>query len=114
MVSNIENLPERLKALFKIPRRDDRAATFVSELLTAVSDYAASRIPEISDDPDAVDRAMRWGFAGNGSVRVSKTLNDEPAAFHHSSRNIASFEKIPERRCEISAMVWHASSFIRR
>jgi 3-hydroxyacyl-CoA dehydrogenase len=35
---------------------------FVKDLLTSIVNYAASRIPEISDDPEAVDRAMRWGF----------------------------------------------------
>src|SRR2546425_1060764 len=59
----------------------DRAATFVSELLTSVSDYAASRIPEISDDPDAVDRAMRWGFAWEmGPFELAKTINGELVA----------------------------------
>src|SRR2546427_8351441 len=60
MVSNVEKLPDRFKALLK---NRDRAAGFVSDLLTSIFDYAASRIPEISDNPDDVDRAMRWGFA---------------------------------------------------
>src|ERR1051326_5638854 len=78
MVSGIETLPERLKALFK---SGDRAATFVSELLTSVSDYAASRIPEISDDPEAVDRAMRWGFAWEmGPFELAKALKGEAVA----------------------------------
>ena len=76
MVSNIESLPERLNALFKT---QDRAAGFVSSLLTAISEYSASRIPEISDDPDAVDRAMRWGFAWEmGPFELSKALKGEP------------------------------------
>ncbi len=60
MVSIIESLPERLKAIFQTK---DRAATFVCELLAAISDYASSRIPEITEDREAVNRAMRWGFA---------------------------------------------------
>jgi 3-hydroxyacyl-CoA dehydrogenase len=59
-MSNIESLPQRLKTLFG---SRDRAAGFVRDLLTSTFEYAASRIPEISDDPEAVDRAMRWGFA---------------------------------------------------
>ncbi|HEY4492821.1 MAG TPA: 3-hydroxyacyl-CoA dehydrogenase family protein, partial [Acidobacteriota bacterium] len=47
MVSNIEGLPERLQAL---SQAKGRSAAFVSEFLGAISDYAASRIPEISDD----------------------------------------------------------------
>jgi 3-hydroxyacyl-CoA dehydrogenase len=82
MVSGIDSLPERLKALFKTR---DPAATFVSELLTSISDYAAARIPEISDDPEAVDRAMRWGFAWEmGPFELTKVLKGEsvtPASF---------------------------------
>jgi 3-hydroxyacyl-CoA dehydrogenase len=74
-VSGIEPLPDRLQALF---RGRDRAAGFVSELLTSISDYAASRIPEISDDPDAVDRAMRWGFSWEmGPFELAKALKGE-------------------------------------
>ena len=78
MVSGIENLPERLRALFK---NRDRSATFVSELLTSISDYATARIPEISDEPEAVDRAMRWGFAWEmGPFELAKALKGEPVA----------------------------------
>jgi 3-hydroxyacyl-CoA dehydrogenase len=74
-VSGIEALPDRLQALFKVR---DRAAGFVSELLTSISDYAASRIPEISDDPNAVDRAMRWGFSWEmGPFELAKALKGE-------------------------------------
>jgi 3-hydroxyacyl-CoA dehydrogenase len=76
-VSGIESLPDRLQALFK---SRDRAAGFVSELLTSISDYAASRIPEISDDPGAVDRAMRWGFSWEmGPFELARALKGEPA-----------------------------------
>jgi 3-hydroxyacyl-CoA dehydrogenase len=74
-VSGIESLPGRLQTLLK---SRDRAAEFVSELLTSISDYAASRIPEISDDPDAVDRAMRWGFSWEmGPFELAKALKGE-------------------------------------
>ena len=76
MISNIENLTDRLNALFK---SRDRAAEFVSELLKSILEYAASRIPEISEDPEAVDRAMRWGFAWEmGPFELSNALKDEP------------------------------------
>ena len=82
MVSGIDSLPERLKALFKTR---DPAATFVSELLTSISHYAAARIPEISDDPESVDGAMRWGFAWEmGPFELTKALKGEsvtPASF---------------------------------
>jgi len=60
VISGIENLPERLKAISKT---GDRVSKFVSTLLASISDYAAARIPEISDNPQDVDRAMRLGFA---------------------------------------------------
>ena len=89
MVTGIESLPERLKALV---RSQDRAAVFVSELLTSISEYAESRIPEISDDPDAVDRAMRWGFAWEmGPFELAKALKGEavaPLAFLKKQRVI--------------------------
>jgi 3-hydroxyacyl-CoA dehydrogenase len=82
MVSGLESLPERLKALFKMR---DPAATFVSDLLTSISNYASACIPEISDDPEAVDRAMRWGFAWElGPFELTKVLKGEsvaPASF---------------------------------
>ena len=75
-VTNVENLPDRLKALFKTGGRE---AAFLSELLTSISEYAAARIPEISDDPDAIDRAMRWGFAWEmGPFELAKALKGEP------------------------------------
>jgi 3-hydroxyacyl-CoA dehydrogenase len=78
VVSGIDNLPARLNALFK---NNDRPASFASELLTSISEYAAALIPEISDDPDAVDRAMRWGFAWEmGPFELAKTLKGEETA----------------------------------
>jgi 3-hydroxyacyl-CoA dehydrogenase len=75
MTLGIENLIERLKAVF---RSRDRAAVFVSDLLTSIAEYAASRIPEISDDPAAVDRAMRWGFAWElGPFELTRVLDGE-------------------------------------
>jgi 3-hydroxyacyl-CoA dehydrogenase len=59
LTATIESLPERLKALSKAK---DRASDFVSKLLTAINEYAAARIPEISDSQTDVDKAMKWGF----------------------------------------------------
>jgi 3-hydroxyacyl-CoA dehydrogenase len=78
MISNIENLPDRLKALFA---SQDRAAVFVRDLLASIVEYAASRVPEISDSPDAVDQAMRWGFAWElGPFELSRVLKGETVA----------------------------------
>ena len=59
MIAAVDSLPDRLRALFKTKGRE---AKYVSDLLRSTVEYAASLIPEISDDPVAVDRAMRWGF----------------------------------------------------
>jgi 3-hydroxyacyl-CoA dehydrogenase len=40
----------------------DPAAQFLWSVVAATSLYAASLIPEISDDPASVDRAMEWGY----------------------------------------------------
>ncbi len=89
MVSGIESLPERLKTLFN---SRDRAAAFVAELLTSISEYAAACIPEISDDPEAVDRAMRWGFAWEmGPFELATALKGEvvpPFSFLEKQRLI--------------------------
>ena len=80
MISSIESLDERLKALFA---SRDRSAVFVRELMESVVDYATSRIPEIADEPESVDQAMRWGFAWElGPFQISRILKGEtpPAA----------------------------------
>lgn len=75
MSSNVEALPDRLRSTLKL---EDRPARFISELLNSISDYAAGRIPEISDDPGAVDRAMRWGFGWElGPFETAKALKGE-------------------------------------
>jgi 3-hydroxyacyl-CoA dehydrogenase len=42
---------------------DDRAGEYAWHLLTRTAVYAASCIPEISDDIVSVDNACKWGFA---------------------------------------------------
>jgi len=53
-------LPERLPALVQL---DDRAGKFVWYAISRTLSYAAAIIPEVSDDPMAVDNAMKWGFS---------------------------------------------------
>src|SRR5262249_37871690 len=86
-ISGIETLSERLKVLFEMGGQrpplqpDSRAAKFITDLLISVSDYAASLIPEISDDPEAVDRAMRWGFGWEmGPFELAKVVKGETVA----------------------------------
>ena len=59
MAKNIEDLPERIKALVWAK---DRTGSFLWKTLSRTLAYAAKRIPEIADNVVEVDRAMRWGF----------------------------------------------------
>ncbi len=54
-----KTLPEKLEAFFE---GDDKAAKLVWEFNKGYLMYAASKIPEVSDDILNVDRAMRWGY----------------------------------------------------
>jgi 3-hydroxyacyl-CoA dehydrogenase len=55
----ISDMGERLEML---AYADDRAGEFVWHILSRTAVYAASVIPEISDDILSVDNACRWGF----------------------------------------------------
>jgi 3-hydroxyacyl-CoA dehydrogenase len=59
VAKNIEDLPERIKALVW---GKDRAGAFLWKTISRTLAYAARRIPEIADNVVEVDRAMRWGF----------------------------------------------------
>lgn len=52
-------LPERLNALFD---HDGRAGMIFRETTLDLLGYSARRIPEITENPADVDRAIRWGF----------------------------------------------------
>jgi 3-hydroxyacyl-CoA dehydrogenase len=78
MAKNIEDLPERIKAL---TWGKDRAGAFLWKTLSKTLTYAAKRIPEIADTVVEVDRAMRWGFGWDsghlkfGMPLVSRSLS---------------------------------------
>ncbi|MGH9344264.1 MAG: 3-hydroxyacyl-CoA dehydrogenase NAD-binding domain-containing protein [Terriglobia bacterium] len=59
MVESIEGARQRVRVLFQA---QGRVGKFYQKLLGRTFHYAASRIPEISDDLVSVDNAMRWGF----------------------------------------------------
>ena len=59
MAKNIENTPERLKALVWAK---DRTGDFLWKTMSRTLRYAANRIPEIADTIIEIDRAMKWGF----------------------------------------------------
>ena len=52
-------LPERLRALY---RNAGRAGKLFRSMILSILSYSAYRIPEITDSPAEIDRAMRWGF----------------------------------------------------
>ncbi|HEU4887375.1 MAG TPA: 3-hydroxyacyl-CoA dehydrogenase/enoyl-CoA hydratase family protein [Thermoanaerobaculia bacterium] len=58
--SKIRSLPERVKFVLK---QDDKAGAMARHMIYNAFDYAARRIPEISDDIASIDRATRWGFS---------------------------------------------------
>lgn len=59
MARNIEDTRQRVVTLVQSP---DRAGQFFQKVLSDAFHYAASRIPEISDDIVSVDNALKWGF----------------------------------------------------
>lgn len=59
LVKNIEELPERIKAMLNA---EDPAGQFAWITSRDVLCYAANRVPEIADDIVNVDNAMKWGF----------------------------------------------------
>jgi 3-hydroxyacyl-CoA dehydrogenase len=59
-IRKIEPLADRLKALVAL---DDKAGRFLWQTLSDHMIYAAWMVPEISDRPVEIDRAMRWGYA---------------------------------------------------
>jgi 3-hydroxyacyl-CoA dehydrogenase len=62
MAKNVESLPERLKTLLSGDLKKDKAAAFYWQILPELWNYAAHRVPEISDDIVGVDQAMKTGF----------------------------------------------------
>ncbi|MBE9046021.1 enoyl-CoA hydratase/isomerase family protein [Pleurocapsales cyanobacterium LEGE 10410] len=52
-------LADRLRALYQ---DRGRAGKFFRKYILSVLSYSAYRIPEITDSPAEIDRAMRWGF----------------------------------------------------
>ena len=62
VLASITGIPETAVRLRALLAADGPAARFAWKHLSAVLCYAAAHVPEIADDPVAVDRAMRWGY----------------------------------------------------
>ncbi|MBE9010279.1 enoyl-CoA hydratase/isomerase family protein [Pseudanabaenaceae cyanobacterium LEGE 13415] len=60
-LNQIEALPlrDRIRTLYASP---GRAGDFFRQTTLGMLNYSAHRVPEIADDPQDIDRAMRWGF----------------------------------------------------
>jgi 3-hydroxyacyl-CoA dehydrogenase len=66
MAKNVEQTGARVRMLLGLeggaPQKNDRAGAFLWAALSDLWNYAADRIPEISDSIVEIDRAMRLGF----------------------------------------------------
>lgn len=94
----------RLTALFDAATQspDDRGACFVSRLLASELGYAVAVAPEIADDADAVDRAMRWGFGWElGPLELWDVLGSERLLDHVP--RIAGTNRLVERLADPAA-----------
>jgi 3-hydroxyacyl-CoA dehydrogenase len=62
MAKNAASLPERLRLLLANNPAKDKTAAFLWPFLTALWNFAADRIGEVSGDAASIDRALRAGF----------------------------------------------------
>ena len=79
-ISRLRTVGDRLRALYEA---EGRAGAFVRGTTLDLLAYAARRIPEISEQPADVDRAIRWGFGWElgpfelwDAIGVERVLND--------------------------------------
>jgi 3-hydroxyacyl-CoA dehydrogenase len=76
--ANVAELGPRLQ---QILAGKDKAADFLDRIFSASCLYAASLVPEISDDVVAIDRAIEWGFAWKqGPFRVMDAIGPRAIA----------------------------------
>jgi 3-hydroxyacyl-CoA dehydrogenase len=61
-IEGVVSEPDPAARLSRLLAGNGKAAEFLWRVLAATSIYAASLIPEISDDLVSVDRAMEWGY----------------------------------------------------
>ena len=65
MAKNVEETGARLRMLLGVdgaPQKGDKAGAFLWAALSDLWNYAANRVPEISDSLVEIDRAMKLGF----------------------------------------------------
>ena len=62
LVKNTDSVAERIRMVLANDPKKDRAAAFYWQVLPELWNYAANRVPEISDDIVGIDEAMKNGF----------------------------------------------------
>jgi len=62
LVAEAKKITDTRKRLKFLVNGDGKAAEFIWAVQRDLLLYAANRVPEIADSPQAVDRAMKWGF----------------------------------------------------
>lgn len=71
----VQSLPDVALRIQQLLNGKDKAAQFLWRVLSATSLYAASLVPEISDDVVSIDRALEWGYGwGLGPFRLMDAL----------------------------------------
>jgi 3-hydroxyacyl-CoA dehydrogenase len=75
---NVPDLGLRLQQVFAAK---DKAADFLWRVLSSTCLYAASMVPDISDDIVSIDRALEWGYAWKeGPFRVLDAVGPKAVA----------------------------------
>jgi 3-hydroxyacyl-CoA dehydrogenase len=62
LTKNTDSVAERLRMVLANDPKKDRAAAFYWQVCPNLWNYAANRVPEISDDIVGIDEAMKNGF----------------------------------------------------
>ncbi|MCJ8331965.1 MAG: 3-hydroxyacyl-CoA dehydrogenase/enoyl-CoA hydratase family protein [Lentisphaeria bacterium] len=102
----IRNLDDRMKALLN---DDGRIGEFYKRVLLPALAYSAQRIPEISDYPEDIDKAMRWGFAWEqGPFQVWEAIGWKDGVELLEREGI----EIPDWCKEISGIYRDGASFV--
>jgi 3-hydroxyacyl-CoA dehydrogenase len=74
-VDAAQNVADAAARLRQLVAGQDEAGRFLWRVLSSTSLYAASLVPEISDDVVSIDRAMEWGYGwGMGPFRTLDAL----------------------------------------
>lgn len=84
-------LPARWHEIFNNDRwQDDRGGQYIIETTLPVLAYAARRIPEIANSPDAIDRAIELGFANEmGPFKIWDAIGVKRGVEMMKAREIA-------------------------